>query len=63
MYHRAGMMSETYRNISGILSMGKTIPDNKMMGSSNPIADMSSATNCVEAMELMSNPNDKASII
>ena len=43
MYHRAGIISVIYCNMSGILSMGYIIPESNRLGRSSTIPDTSIA--------------------
>ena len=63
MYHRAGRMHEIPRSGQGILSIGKTIPDNSMVGiiSSNP--ENISAMTCCWAMVEMSRPSERLAMM
>ena len=60
MNHLAGMMCENHWSTSGILSMGKSIPENIITGISKTIPEISSATSWVDTTVEMSIPNAKA---
>ena len=57
MYQRAGSTSDITCNTSGMLSMGKIIPESIMVGiiKINPEANM--AATCVRVTEEISKPN------
>ena len=61
-YHRAGTIYGRGLNTVGRFSIGNTIPESIIIGSSITIADMSSATTCEETSVDTSNPNARARI-
>ena len=57
-YHLAGMIFEIHCRITGIFSIGKINPDNRMVGRINAIRDIIRATCWEEVTEDIKMPRD-----
>ena len=58
-YHLAGTILESHCNISGMFSMGNTMPLSRITGSINTIALISMAACCVSAIVDINRPRQR----